>query len=43
LDDETRDAIVQGHLKEQDENEEATVDEERIERILGYLNREMET
>ena len=43
LDDETRAAIVQGHLKEQDENEEATVDEERIERILGYLNREMET
>ena len=43
LDDETRAAIVQEHLEERDENDEATVDEERIEQILGYLNREMET
>lgn len=42
LDNETRAAIVQDHLEE-DENDEATVDEERIERILRYLDREMET
>ena len=42
LNDETRAAIVQHPLEEQDKSNETTLDEERIERILGYLNREME-
>jgi len=47
LDDETRAALVQDHLEQQDENDGATVDEDTIGRLLRYLdtelNREMET